>query len=863
MVYKLSLSRMPDENTNPIATNQTSQNDQVSTDQSWNDFVLDFWDIGNNTGNEDSVVEMDNIETEQAKNEEESDSKDVEFDSWELFGDGENEETGNNSENKIEIQNDEKNDWNENDDFTISFDNATKVDSQDDTNENVDDDISSDFSENLGDKNEENIGDNNNFEETESNVVENNSSDSVNLEFSEDSQVKEGEIYDGDNVVRDDNITENEVVEEIVDNEDEKVEDIFSEQSDNDSKEDNIEIPNENVQEDVSIENNGGDVSIENEKAEDDFVFDLWGDNNVAENDIIESGLVEDKIVNNEDDRSEGVIQETKDSNPEEDDSEVFNENLQKDVNINDGENSIIDDKKDGEAMDFDILNDDVAENNVADNNVMGNDVVENTDVIENDTKGLEISEGNSDGEMSLNINEDEWEKILNNGTEVNMSGWEFTVESENEGSTGLPQEESTNVDLSFTLDDGEQQSLKQPELGDLLWNSSVDFLEEHETNVGWIENNLSWEANQESTTNQENVDFVPETNNESSPVQDSNDSMDNNVVNQVFTLDAQGSSGDELQKDITSETSNENSEWVNNEIVMQSSKDENVRDVNAVQETMTQTNQMESWPQQITSTLSLDQILDTELNSDPQFADNSKAVPVNVSNKGGKKMVWIVAWIWLFMLAWMVAVLAFPSGSLGNKPWDSVNTGENMEINVDYDENEYDDHNVAGTEDNEWTIDQSWWKTSHTTNVTVQQSDLEFPDVDYENNSEDENQINEDPENINPIDSIVPYVCDWENCPGVDEDQVQIVELRDVANLIRDFKSQAENYYSEWDELQDKKLIKYSLQLTLLCDNYQTKTKNGEWLDEESFSSFKSKGESLLDKMEKYLENPGWENYQ
>jgi hypothetical protein len=36
---------------------------------------------------------------------------------------------------------------------------------------------------------------------------------------------------------------------------------------------------------------------------------------------------------------------------------------------------------------------------------------------------------------------------------------------------------------------------------------------------------------------------------------------------------------------------------------------------------------------QQINSTLSLDQILDSELNTNPGFTDDSKAVPVNVSN--------------------------------------------------------------------------------------------------------------------------------------------------------------------------------------------------------------------------------------
>ena len=77
--------------------------------------------------------------------------------------------------------------------------------------------------------------------------------------------------------------------------------------------------------------------------------------------------------------------------------------------------------------------------------------------------------------------------------------------------------------------------------------------------------------------------------------------------------------------------------------------------------------------------------------------------------------------------------------------------------------------------------------------------------------------------------------------------------------SAISDFKSQADIYYSQWDEMQDKKLIKYSLQMIALCNNYQEQVENGEWLDEASFSLFKSKWEVLLDKMEKYLI---WEDY-
>ncbi|MBO7505070.1 hypothetical protein J6T66_02765 [bacterium] len=42
----------------------------------------------------------------------------------------------------------------------------------------------------------------------------------------------------------------------------------------------------------------------------------------------------------------------------------------------------------------------------------------------------------------------------------------------------------------------------------------------------------------------------------------------------------------------------------------------------------------------QVKSTLSLDQILDTELSSNPQYSDNSKATPQNAPASGGKSKI-------------------------------------------------------------------------------------------------------------------------------------------------------------------------------------------------------------------------------
>ena len=77
---------MPDESTNPAWTVQTSQNDQTATNQSWNDFVLDFWDLGDNDSVTTEEVQVDSSLVEEEKADDglgfdidlESDSQDAE-----------------------------------------------------------------------------------------------------------------------------------------------------------------------------------------------------------------------------------------------------------------------------------------------------------------------------------------------------------------------------------------------------------------------------------------------------------------------------------------------------------------------------------------------------------------------------------------------------------------------------------------------------------------------------------------------------------------------------------------------------------------------------------------------------------------
>ena len=889
MVYKLFLSRMPDENQNPIWGNQTSQNNQAVTNQSWNDFVLDFGDIENKLETENLVTETTNLGFEQVKSEESVSSIGEEFDSWELFDNNKKEEIGDKAEddtkNEVEMQAEKTDKWVLDNDFSISFDNTENV-SQDNNKIELDENISLDSNENLEIWKEGKLGNENNFKEVENNIAENNSSDSVdlNLEFSEDLQDNQDKLEE-DKIVAENDIAESKTVEETVDSEDNKLGGIFVEQNDSNLWDENNETTNENIQEDVKIQDNEEKIINENDKSEDDFLFDIWDDNNVSESDIAKNEVVNNEkekndIINNEvvvdkfekDGSKSDIFSGWTDLQDKNDNNIAFDENLQENVSGESNEEKATTSDENQSDFTFDLFDNNTAENNVESVNVVENEVVENqavdNNILENSiNENLVNSVENNEKEIFSDKKENDWEKDLNNWIDVNLNAWEFTVSSENESSSDSNQEETVNTDLSFSLDNV-QQPLNQPELWDLLWNSSVDFSEVQENSVNLAETDASWEVNQEPINLQENVGLMSENDGnkiESSQIEDNNSSA-NNVEDQVFTLDSQNLDDSISQNEVKRvEAFNENSWWLNQEAVVQANIDENVNAVNAVQETMVQTSQVE--PQQITSTLSLDQILDTELNSNPQFADNSKAVPVNVPNKNGKKLVWIVAWIWLFLLAWMVVVLAFPSGNLGGKPWDSVDTGENIEVNIDYtmgDNN--DNHNSAEIDtgdDRQWNVEQGWWEVvfhNNKTTVTVQQP--EFPDAGYEVDSENI-LIGEKPDDASSLNPIIPYICDWDDCVRADDEWENTVQLKDAMSHIRDLRSQAEAYYEVWDEQQDKKLIKYSLQAILLCDNYQAQIDSGVWLDEDSFSSFKTKWEALINKIEKYLGNPDWENYQ
>ena len=655
---------MPDENTNPIVGTQTSQNNQVVTDQAWDDFVLDFWDDGVDTNWENSFIETSNLENVNSENEEVSDSVDMNFGDnlfgeWEENWDIQEENVKQEGEDSLENRST----------LDVPLDNpfdgeSNKIDGKNDML------LSSD-------KNTEGLTselENNKDEAKHKNVEE----EMVNKQIDWDEWLElDGDNWENNYIVKDDD---------------------------------------ENREE--SVVNDHG------------FVFDVDKKDNIG--DVLDENL---------------EIEE--------------NKKMVENNNINIG----VEDEVNGEVKDE--VNDTIKE----DENLMfsSNDTVVNKEENQHDN------------------------------TISNLYLWK-----DNETSTQI---NSVN-DVDSSLVDS-KQTIKQPEIGDLMWNYS--------------ENNGSSDA----TSYESNILAMGEEN--------------NSVVNENAVVGE------------TPETFNENvQENGGNKVEMKENtndieKDDHIDDVNL-------TNNM-------TQTLSLDQLLDTELNSNSQFADNTKAVPINVlSHKslfGNVKMSWVLVWIWLFLLVWLTVFLAFPSNNLGRNTWVAVDTGVVIE-------EEYFDHSVAEPvedpalemdNDKEWLEEYDLWEIeSYTSRTTIQQPD--FPDVEWEDGDVLDKSVED-----SDLWWAVPYICDWEDCAGgsVWSSQVEQLEIWEVMQVVLDFKSQAEVYYSQWDDMQDKKLIRYALQTISLCDNYQKQIENGEGLDELSFSSFRSKGENLLNKMETYLI---WEDY-
>ena len=522
---------MPDENTNPTWTTQTSQNDQAVTNQSWDDFVLDFWERENNEQDTKSEVEIDNLVEENREEEGSGDDFDIN-----LFGDNE------------------------------------KIESSEDNNGIQDEDI------------------------------------------------KNGEFYnDFDNLPKDNG--EETMEENGEETMKENGEETMEENGEETMKENGEETMEENREE--TMEENGEEENT----ADNDFDINLFGDNEKTESSEDDNKIQGEEIKNRESDNDF-------DNSPEENRGEV------EDFTISLNEDSAVDNN----SSHLDEKGDDGESNKVDTSPII--------DELEGNKEQGIIAEPEEklDGIAGDDTNTYFW----NDATDPNP--WKMEEVSE----------EPINNDSNPVIDNAEP-ALQQPEITDLLWESSTAFsMQEQKNDIAKTDNELT-EISQPISNEAENPNFLQEekeweAENENHLIENEKELTNAPAENQSFTLD------------YTESNWNEHGEITTNKApeTIVNVETSNITEVN---HTNADINQMENVNQvggQQISTLSLDQILDTELTNNPQITEKSTAEPVNVtSNKwsfSSGKMTWIIAWVGVALLAGLVVVLAFPSGTSKEK---------------------------------------------------------------------------------------------------------------------------------------------------------------------------------------------------
>ena len=893
---------MPDENINPIGTTQTSQNNQATTNQTWNDdFVLNFWDseLKDPENNDKWINDLEIEENNMANsNSDQQDENDVIFDDNVIFE--EKEETPQNTE-EINIQNlEEEQEEPKNNEYDISLDDESTVDnSENDLNidlESKDENINnvSILLEKRDEKTEKENEENRIEKEMEENLDYN--TDNIDVDWVEEGEGQEGQEEQEEQ--NDDFSISLEEKPEVQEEKEEKPEVQEEREEDPEIQEEGEENPEvqEEGEEKTEVQKEVKEKTEVQEEGEEDP--------EVQEEEKLE---VQDEILDKEELEVKDNINSNLEINFEDNSEDNENEDIIKFDNLESDANGYIENDPDTELSNNDSV-DNI--NNVEDNLTLEEnlnnedkqeDIFSSSDLFQND---MPENDNNTETKDSLLENDTQQEPKIqdiqtkeqnfNNSESIENSDTTLRDDNLTENATDEQNAlENTNSVVDYSLN--EKQPIKQPEIWDLLWKSPVDFSKvlsdgiENNQNIN-LDDNGSIVKNQESDTwnfenlNQwvenlqsniaENPDFTmdySESNQEvQSPEFENNGSVpiENPSKNQGDTQNFQISENEDTNQN-TSEVNN----WTtfvseeNNSLGGQLNNNQNSQmqeNVDKINEVIYPQNARElsnrpannEGTQEITSTLSLDQILDSELNSNPQFTDNSQAVAKNVQKSSwllaNKKMIWIISWILIFLLAWFVFVMAFPSKSFNRKIGDvAINTQDEIEeIHNSWsddlnDQDLIEEYEVSDTE-SEKQLDETTDTTLEEGNKTAWSSVQVFPDAEIDEWDEilDENT---------PTD-IEPYICIGNDCEKESNITSNTMTIEEKKSVISDFKSYAQEYYNLWDETQDKKLVRYAAQIMYLCDNYQEQLENWEWNNQESFENFESKVSSLKDKMIKYF---------
>ena len=883
---------MPDENSTPIWTNQ------ILTNQSWddNDFVLDFWEGEDMKEINDSEKKTDMNFDINTNDEENKNSGDSNFNTDDLFGEISEDKNAEDTDLWNTFVDTQKNDANNNEDNNDFFadmsldnwDNADKdTDNLDESEEN--NELFSESESNIPDKNVEdlNLGNGTEIENNQDELFwetekENNKSEleqieelplesqenkvdedpdftmeeiwnmTTNLEENENTLVSENDhlldnAESGNDI--DDKIREN----SDMASENEKGnswDDLFWEILDqNTTDEEQIDINQEsdNVQWDVddkidfsfdSNDSNGlAQESITDEK---DEVID----SNNSESIFLESWNNEINTVNNEAEKFENTDDVNFDFSVGQDNSDNDEIQNNEDLTMSSSDTNM-DNTHESENNDLfwnDLISQD--ENKESITNVDSNNMenfIQDEKNLENDEENVLDKQNISQDSINEWNNQENWEFLLDN---ANDETWDDNIKDVSEMEQN--QETMKSTDSANTLN----QEVTQPDMMNLLWWQSVDFsYEENAASIDQSENNLGSYQN-ESSANLQNNSGRYTSDNENNIVNDSevqgkdNLNIINSGENAEIITPLQSTNTWNLEQNTENQVNyiNTNAAEIQSQTILKTPEENTTNETLQINEN--NQNQTEVWS--IKSTLSLDEILDSELQSNPQFADNSKSIPKNTQNKStflGRKKMTIFAWVWVFLLFCIVIALAFPSISSERKIGDVVNTWTVVEepgepenpIEEVTNPTEY-----TGTDKDSQTSDQ-WNKTEE--EEIVKKNHWSWPTTEL---IEDE-----------PTEDIKPYIFEGpEEEPGIptEEERPKKISIEDVQSKISSFKSQGEWYKKVGENESNEKVTKYAAYVVRLCDDYQSQINNWEWIDEETFSSFETKVLWFITKIEKNL---------
>ena len=245
---------------------------------------------------------------------------------------------------------------------------------------------------------------------------------------------------------------------------------------------------------------------------------------------------------------------------------------------------------------------------------------------------------------------------------------------------------------------------------------------------------------------------------------------------------------------------------------------------------------------QQIQSTLSLDQILDTELQVGNQTTlDTTNTWSDSWSSK--KSILPIVIWAGVLALAAVVALMAFPT--LLSNVWNEKS-------------DDWEATHWTYLESN--TNDSAFEYAPELDQNELINDDPDFPDP-VDNGDELANQEN-DLWNYLPADPNTtgnPKPFNPSNVDVIDDSNLDdgMISEEEILLAISSFKSEGEQYYQYGQDRLDREIIRYASKIVYLCDEYQWRVLQWEWLDSESFDDFNTSVLDIINKIRESYNSP------